>query len=89
MKRHIFDGQTRVARDALDPAEVTPWEPPGIGKEGNLVYAEPRDAVSRSSFEGDLSGSGSESGAIQASHPSMDGHSDDAAGYQEGLARGL
>ena len=87
MKRHIFDGQTRVARDALDPADVTPWEPPGIGKEGNLVYAEPRDTVSRPPPESDPSGSRPR--VKPASDSPTDEQSADATGYQEGMARGL
>lgn len=87
MKRHIFDGQTRVARDALDPADVTPWEPPGIGQEGNLVYAEPRDTVSRPSPESDPSGSRPR--VKPASDLPTDEQSADATGYQEGMARGL
>lgn len=87
MKRHIFDGQTRVARDALDPADVTPWEPPGIGKEGNLVYAEPRDTVSRQSSESDASAA--QPGVQSASSPSADELSTEAAARKEGMARGL
>lgn len=87
MKRHIFDGQTRVARDALDPTEVAPWTPPGIGKEGNLVYAEPREAVSRPPAESDPSGPLPRvETAADLSNP---GHSTAAAGHQEGLERGL
>ena len=87
MKRHIFDGQTRVARSALDPEEVVRWMPPGIGKEGNLVYAEPREAAPK--LSSDNAAGESRTGLHSEADSSVGSEAAEARGHQEGKARGL
>lgn len=43
IKRHLFDGVSRVSATALEAQPVLRWIPPTIGKGGNLVHAEPRE----------------------------------------------
>ena len=43
IQRHPFDGVSRVSANTLDAQPVLRWVPPTIGKEGNLIHAEPRE----------------------------------------------